>query len=355
MMQIWWERVPNALSFINGIVDSLAQEKSILLQHSALMPWPIEFASLVRETVQQQNASKVFTDIDTTDDPGAYLLQAFCKPEKRAQYRPSKNYAQFLAESDDIILHERYLWVKINSLASLDAWTTFVSDYIKHRGKDNVCAVFILDWQGTVHVPRKKGIMLHAYDTCIGEYDRIVFSMLSVSRLNTSNLMKNYLAELLSNVLGDDIELYSECLQCPDSFSADPYETILDLISYSVRSDGTSFIFTKTQQEVIHSIWQAQIRTIYPLIEEFRESFVKKHASEIEAQLPITTLYGEQYTDPKDVELGTLAYLADNHNLPLSFEAYNQLKFFKNARNALSHLAILSLEDIQQVEQMMFS
>ena len=27
MMQIWWERVPNALSFINGIVDSLAQEK----------------------------------------------------------------------------------------------------------------------------------------------------------------------------------------------------------------------------------------------------------------------------------------------------------------------------------------
>ena len=113
-----------------------------------------------------------------------------------------------------------------------------------------MCAVFILDWQGTVHVPRKKGIMLHAYDTCIGEYDRIVFSMLSVSRLNTSNLMKNYLAELLSNVLGDDIELYSECLQCPDSFSADPYETILDLISYSVRSDGTSLFLPKRSRKL---------------------------------------------------------------------------------------------------------
>ena len=76
----------------------------------------------------QQDSSRRFEVIRNVDDPGPYLLQEFCKPEKRAAYRPAKGYAKFFAESDDIVLHSRYLWVHAESIKMLETWVTFVSE-----------------------------------------------------------------------------------------------------------------------------------------------------------------------------------------------------------------------------------
>ena len=96
-----------------------------------------------------------------------------------------------------------------------------------------------------------------------------------------------------------------------------------------------------------HLIWLAQIKTIYPYLEEYREEFVQKHHSAIAKQLPIQTSYGETYNDPKDVELGTLMYMAVNGYISLGSQEYEKLKKYKEARNKLSHLTALSIGDIR--------
>ena len=88
-----------------------------------------------------------------------------------------------------------------------------------------------------------------------------------------------------------------------------------------------------------HLIWLAQIKTVYPVLEEYREDFVQRHSSAIARHLPITSSYGETYDDPNDVELGTLKYMADNGMLYLSAKEYESLKTNKDARNKLSRLA----------------
>lgn len=346
MEQIWWERVPHAREFIEKIVESLLSRKSVLLQHTETLPWQKYFITAVQQTVKQRDSLKMFESVDGVDDPGEYLLDRFCESDKRAQYRPSKSYACFLAESDDIILHERYIWVEIGSAEQLDRWAAFVSEYIKCRSARKPVAVFVLDWQGIQLGKRWKGINNCSFDGYIGEYDQIVFSMLASSSVQEEVFLKNYLAELAVNVIGNDVELYAECFKHYKAFMFDPYQVIMECQKQAYRSDGTEFQYTRSLSDVKHLIWQTQIRTVYPMLEEFREDFVERHREAIEAQLPITTSYDEVYSDPGDVELGMLIYMAGTDRLMLSTKEYDRLLTFKNARNRLSHLGILTLDEI---------
>lgn len=350
MEQIWWEKVPNAVAFVSDIVENLLNEKSIVLSCSGDLPWYSCMVRTIKEAVKQQNSFKRFENASDIQNPGAYLLKEFCKPEKRAEYRPSKSYAKFFAGSDDIVLHGRYLWIKVSSKEQLDSWTNFVSEYINERGKSKETAVFILEWTGSGNLQVKKGIKICSFDEYVSEYDRIVFCTLASSSARERPFIKNYLTELAASVAGNDIELCAACLGNYRDFLKDPYAAIYKVVHGQVRSDGADYTFDKGEDDVNHLIWLAQIKTVYPVLEEYREDFVQRYSTVIAKYLPITSSYGEIYDDPSDVELGTLKYMADNSMLYLPTKEYESLKINKDARNKLSHLTPLSLEEIKKLK-----
>ena len=270
MEQIWWGRVPNAMAFSSDIVHHLLNERSLVMQYSSGLPWRDYLIDFIEEQVMQQNSSKRFETIKSIEDPGVFLLKEFCKSEKRAQYRPTKSHAQFFAESDDIVLHERYFWVTVDSEDNLEAWQTFVSDYIKRRGKCKEKAAFVLEWKGDKNILPRKGIRIVAFDEYISDYDRIVFSTLASSSIKGGPFIKKYLTELAASVVGNDIELAADCIQEHQLFLKDAYLCVIKVVSEKVRSDGQNFEFLKRQEEVERCVWMAQIKTIYPLIEKFR-------------------------------------------------------------------------------------
>ena len=349
MREIWWSQVTNAVRYVTEIKQSLLEEKSILLKYTNGMPWRDQLEETIVEAVTLQNSEKKFVKIPIISNPGEYLLNEFCKKEKRAEYRPTKGYAKFFAESDEIVLHDRYFWVQIGAASCLNNWMKFVSDYIKERGKKDNIAVFILEWAGNELVSVKKGIRIFFFDDYVGEYDRIVFAVLASSSIKENSFVKNYIAELVANVSGNDIELCAECIGHYKEFLENSWKLIQTIIAEKVRSDETDFCYTKTAEEVKHLIWLAQIKTVYPYLEEYRENFVQKHANEISKRLTIQTSYGETYTDPKDVELGTLMYMAGCNNLVLSTSEYEKLKKYKEARNKLSHLIALTIKEIREL------
>jgi len=351
MDQVWWGRVPNALAFTSDITRNLLDGKSVIIQSEQSIPWYETMAAHIKDIVIQQDYSKSFEVIRNVDDPGPYLLQEYCKAEKRAEYRPAKGYARFFAESDDIVLHTRYFWVYIESKETLVRWSEFVSEYRKLRGKNRETAVFILEMWGDKVSINKKGIRTVCYNDYINEYDRIVFSMLASSGIKENAVIKNYLAELSATVSEADIELCAVCLAHYRDFLNDPYKLIQEISVSSYRSNGAPFYYTRTNEEISRYIWLAQIKTIYPLIEKFRGDFVDKYAEAIAKELPITSSYGEEYDDPKDVELGTLVFMADRGRLLLSSSTYHRLERFKDARNRLSHLGVLSFDEIQALIQ----
>ncbi len=347
MNQIWWDKVPNALGYVNDITDSLIQEKSVMIQYSGCIPWRGEFIETIREHLREENSSKTFKMLDDTEDPGGFLLHEFCKPEKRASYRPTKTYGKFFAESDDIVLHTHYLWILIDNKDSLDRWTMLASDYLKARDKGKEAAVFIFEWPNAEQIGQKKGIKVYSFDDYINEYDRMVFSTLASSSVKEDTFIKNYLTELSASVVGNNVELCSKCIESYNDFLKDPYGLICEVVQTQTDQEGREFIFDMTKENVEHCVWQAQIRTIYPKLEEFRERFVHKHAAAIKGQLPIQSAYEEVYEDPEDVELGTLVYMAGSGHLKLSYNEYERLNNYKQARNKLSHLDVLSIDEIK--------
>ena len=287
MDSIWWNQVTNAVRFKTDIKDALLDEKSVLLKYTDDMPWKDRFRETVEDAVKEISGEKKFADIPFVQDPGAYLLKEFCKPEKQTQYRPQKGYPKFFAESDDIVFHDRYFWVKVGDAKNLDDWSALVSDYNKARPKEQKKAVFILDWQGAERITTKKGLTLFSFDDYIGDYDRIVFAVLASSSRRETAFLNSYLAELVSNLIGNDIELAAECISDHAAFMIDPLACIRKIAENVLRSDGTRFSYTKTPDEVDHLIWRAQIKTVYPYLEEFRENFVRDHEHEIKAHLPM--------------------------------------------------------------------
>ena len=349
MDRIWWEKVPNAMAFIRDITESLLDGKSILLQSEQGMPWYDSMVSLVREAVMQQDSSKRFEVIRHVEDPGRYVLREYCMPEKRAAYRPVKSFAGFFAESDDIVLHTRYLWVHASTEKELGNWVSFVSEYRRERKKNKEAAAFILQWQGERITSTKKGIRIITFEDYINEYDRMVFSMLASSSVREPSEVKNYLAELASNIAENDIELLAACIGRYREFLRNPYKTICGIAEDGLRSNGEMMVYSGTIDETEYGTWRAQIKTIYPLTEAYRWTFVKKYSIEISKRLPVTSSYGELYNDPKDVELGTLVYMAENGEINIPAKDYCELKKFRDARNKLSHLVVLPFDEILQL------
>lgn len=349
MENIWWNQVTNAVKYVTDVKQSLLEEKSVLLKYASGMPWRNQFVNSVIEGVKLQNGDKKFVDISNVEDPGKYLLKEFCKPEKRAEYRPSKGYAKFFAESDDIVLHDRYLWIQIESQNNLDEWLIFVSEYIKERGKKDNKAVFVLEWVDENSMVVKKSVKVLSFDNYISEYDRIVFAVLASSSIKERPFINRYLSELVANVAGNDIELAAECISHHKSFLENPFAFIKMVMEEKVRSNGELFSYSKNADEVKHLIWLSQIKTVYPYLEEYREEFVQRHYNAISKQLPIQASYGEIYEEPKDVELGTLMYMVGSGIITISAIEYEKLKKFKEARNKLSHLTTLSISGINDL------
>lgn len=351
MKQIWWDRVTNASRLKSDIIDALLEEKNILLQYNQSMPWISYFKESIQDEVKIHNADKKFEFIFGVKDPGKYLLESFCKKEKRSEFLPKKGYAKFFTNEDDIVIHDRYFWVTIQCMDELNAWTKLVSEYYQSRNKNKPRAVFILEWAGNEAVYDAKGIVTYSFDEYIGEYDRIVFAVLAASAVKESSFIRTYLAELLANVVENDIELCAECVGKYRDFLKSPHACIQKIMQNRSKQDEDNYRFKEhgedEDKKVHHAIWRSQIKTIYPFIEEYRGKFVEKHAKAVSDNLPIRTELGEVYENVQEVELGTLCYLAASGKIKLSPEEHSKLKRFKDARNDLSHLRILTKEKIE--------
>ena len=342
MEKIWWEQVPNARAFAYAVFDAASEGKNTVLISKSGLPWCDSFYAKLKEYFRQRNASKVIEELSNIRNPGEYLLNNYCKPEKRVAYRPGKSFANFFAGSEDIVIHDRLFWVRLTDDSLLDAWTTFVSDYVKGRGKGKKRASFLIECITDKVVNVKKGLSVVSFDDSISEYDRFVFCMLAASSVNEKDNMKKYLSELILNVIGNNVELCERIIGDYKTFLSNPYAKVSELIDAS----GS---FSKTEDEISHDIWLSQVRIVYPVLEDYRERFVKKHRKEISQNLPITSSSGEVYSAPEDVELGTLRYLADNRKISLTVEEHGALVLHTHARNDLSHLKSIDFPEVKTI------
>lgn len=347
MDQIWWKQVTNATLFIEEIVSNVENEKNVVLHLPTNAPWYHTLKSIL-ETELESRISKyrLKSLCDREDEPGEIVMREFCKKEKRDDYRPGIGYAKYLADCDDIVLNERIVWINNISSKRYGLWSEFICQYAKALGKKRQGGIFILEIKCSEKPPIKKGISLLSYDTRIGTFDVFVFYLLTASMTNESIYMKQYLAELVTAVIGTDIELGSYCVNNNyyKGFLNEPFNQLCDIVKKERRSNGEEFKMIISAQDIEKSIWNAQIKVIFPLIEDYREYFIEKYSEQITPLLPHKLSCGEEYIVPNDVEIGPLCYWVKNEMVIISEDEKRRLNLFRDTRNDLAHLRILNID-----------
>lgn len=351
MDKTWWEQTTNAARFIKRIADTMAEGKSIVLILPQKIPWYTTMCELIKGQIQRRDSRYSFDDIEAPEEkPGEFLLRHYCMEEKQAQYRPNKSYARFLAESDDIILNDRYLWVRGLSGRQCEEWVTFLSEYAKYKRKNITSAVFLLEIQEEKYrYGAKKGIVSFSFQKEISAYDKYIFCALAAAGISCADELRHYMAQVVSEICGEDMELCARCIRMGTRFLEDPYGKLTQIGQEEVRSDGEKFSVSITKEEVDRNVWEAQIRVIFPVIESYRGYFVKRYYEKIQKRLPISNSNGERILDPDELEIGTLLFMAAEGDLLISKKEHDRLHQFREARNTLAHMKRMGEQEVEAV------
>ena len=353
MEKLFWNKISNAVRLTESIIYTLVEGKNVLLSLSEYIPWYNIFRDQVEELQRQELGGYGidFYEDSVNDDPGYMLFMEYCKKELKDDYRPAIGYARFLANAESIPLNNSIVWVKVESDKRVKEWCDFITKYNKELKNEFSGGLFIVETLCDISGISFEGGKSVKYSDYIGEFDYYIYSTLASSVLNIEKHRKEYLAEMVTSILGNDIELSALCLADDryKKFWEDPQKTINDIISEQTRSDGEEFSFALNNEGVKQRIWKAQIKNLFPLIEAYRGGFVKKYFVSIEKMLPISSSYGEEFAKPYEVEIGTLYYMACNGDIEVDSQDLKQLKCFKEARNKLAHIEVLSVKEIEDL------
>ena len=305
MDSIWWTKITNASGFLDSIVNTIQDNQSVILQLSDSIPWYTTMRNIVESELFKRNSMSSYKSIvDPVMDPGEYLFNEFCKKEKRAHYRPGFGYAEFLAKSEDIVLNECILWVSEIDYDQVMKWWSFIECYNKALGKQKRGCLFLIETHADINLQEKKGVKKISYEKEIEHYDNYLFNLIAASSLNEKEYFKQYIAEAVSNMFPEDIELSSSCISYGRQFLNEPLQVVKSIVDSKHRSDGARFVLKNTDSELQKRLWEAQVKVIFPLLEKHKNIIVQKYYQEIEKLLPISTAFGEVFEEVNNIELG---------------------------------------------------
>ena len=350
MDRIWWSQITKASLFASNVIEALANGTSVVLSLPKHVPWYDTLCDIINDGVIDNGIPRQTYRVDGSREPGQFLLERFCKPELRLEYRIGKSYAAFLAEQDAITLNSAIVWVENLDAQSLANWIAFIHEYNKKLPAKRQGGLFLLETRGVDAVASSKKIRCLSFSSEISPYDKYTFCTLISASAIVDNKVKPYLAELASTVCGDDVELCAHCIAGGTEFAKDPAKYLTDAAETMYRSDGTGYQMELTEDELRYRIWESQLRMIFPIVERFRMQFVNAHRSDIEKELPITNDFGEVMSVPEDVEIGLLYTLTKNGAIQMKDNAeFPKLRVFKQARNDLAHLNLLTYETVAEI------
>lgn len=332
----WWGELPNAEKFIEAVTLDLRDGKDVLLELPEHLPWEAAFYEQLAISLEKNGVVHALRELedDPHKEPGEIILRKFCKPERRAQYRPNIGYGRFLANSQGSTLSTALIEVHDLRNGRLEVWLDFVREYRKALSNDG--AVFLLETRERPE--RTKGMSVHAYAGSIGSFDAYTFYMISASSYSGTLLQRRYLAELAFTLCGSDAELGGACLQNSFVFISKPLERLNDVCNTLFRADGGNFRLPGNKTNLKKQVWQAQLRIVFPLLEDYRQDLIRKYRKDVEHCLPIETAHGEIISEPEDVELGSLSWLIRQKRLNVTAYEETCIEVCKDARNSLAHL-----------------
>ncbi len=342
---IWWTTVSNSKRFLSDAVSSLLDRRSVIMISEQPLPYASDFYDHLSEEIRINDSQTLLESIPARladeyaliDD---FMFDQYCPRSVESDYFPAPNYskANFLAQYDKFQLNRRIVYVSGINDAGCKKWVDFLSRYSRFANDDS--AVFVFEISGVRHrISEIKNCSKLLFDEYITEYDRYVYSLLLTADSDIKNSeTAKYIAELITNISGKNIELYSSLVSVSDEIAGDPF---------GVCRRFADTTLTESDANVI--IWKTQLKHVFPLIEAYRRKIVDKYKKTINKALPYTTPYNVTIENPYELDFGNIAALINEKKLKVSDCEFSRITLCKDVRNSLAHLKCADNDSVMEI------
>ena len=340
--EIFWKRVPNAVRFLSDAVDELLAGESVLLQFPVEAPWKDLMTDVLAENLSPFLNTRSIDRYSATeaDSPGEFLLHRYFSERERQNYWPAHGSVEaFMAKNRNSPMHHRIIFVTDIPEAQVSAWIASVSEYLEHAGDPDDAALFVLMTARTAFGGSDAVTMLD-YSEYISDYDCLMLCMNLLSDQRCSDMEKKYISELSVRLADNRIEFAGQLAEYGCDLLRTPIGVVRTVMSE--LTDGEAAELTE------QSLWEAQIRIVYPELEHFRRSMVRKYQSKLQSFLPMTDALGERITDPGDLELGQIFYICRNAHFADKRD-FDRLCSMRSARNLLAHGNAIPYDELKKL------
>lgn len=342
---IWWEQLGTSRRFVEQIQKHMEAAESVVLHIPATLPWKSALYSIIDLRKASFSGDRQLQRLEWQpgEDPGSFILDHLCTRVVRADYFPSQTYAEYLGSRDDILLCDYYVWITgVDSREDLQRWAEFISVY-NHCSSDFAKrAIFIIEYSG----PKAPSGQICQLSFPMEQLDRQVFCLEFASATQNSPL-RDLQAEMALRVGGEDPELSALLIDAGVNFLKDPVAVTQIILQNTRRSDHSRF-HQLTKEEISSAVWKASIVLLFPVLEQWRFNLISRYSEDLRAHLPITNSNGDKITEPFDIEIGPLQFMAAQNQLFPKAE-YEQLKLCRSVRNKLAHNQMVPYDEVCSV------
>ena len=346
--ELWWHRLVNSARFLDDLKYTLADDKSVLLHFNTDIPWLEIMTETLEQKLADANDNRTFDvlDVSTADDSGTYLMKRYCSKEEQKKFWPTTHGSpeKFLAQNKVTPINKRY--VCLTGIKAEDAfkWTASVAEYLENCDDVHKHGVFIIILEGA-NVPVSKHLTVFRYEDYVTDYDCMMLCLTLVSDLKCSRAEKMYLCETASNIAHNNVELAAMLASRRTDLIQNPYR-----VSSEVFEENDVKV-TNLKERVRMAVWEAQIKLVFPKIENFRADLIRKYEKKISHYLPIKSSNNDVVDKASDLEIGQLFFICKENRSQkvIDLSEYEMLKKMRDVRNTLAHWEALSYEQLKGI------
>lgn len=369
----WWNNITGPHKAVVGVAEALLSNSTVILKVPTDLPWRRPMRSTIEEQIRNMSGSgnTIITQIDIADecdpndDPGRYLLKRFAKSDVFRGYREKSG----ISIQDYMIRHnvlkDTIIWIKGVDKGQASKWLKFCQGY---KGTSVEAGLFVVELHEQVNFVEAKNIQTIVFDECVREYDLQLFNSFVLDEQSTYNdRWKSYISTLAASLCKTDAEVSELYLRLTDFRSEDPLtgiEKIAELPDFERRGEDSNSTHVLNlwrmgkKSELKRRVWKAQLQVLFPIVEMLRIKLIKELEDEIRRCLSerYVLQFGEQITDPYDLEFGTLTWLMakkdDNWMRYLYVPDENtryRIRFLKECRNCLAHTDCCTVEQVREL------
>ena len=348
MSDLWWNRLVNSVRFLDDIRNAAARGQSVLIGFDSDVPWRDVMLDTLEQKLYDMTDSRTVdivdvSAVDTTgkDACGLFLTERYCDRKEAEKYWPTTHGSRecFLAKwSATTTLGKRFVCLTGITPAALEKWTASVEEYLGSCADPYEQGIFILMADGAV-APSDGKILRLNYSDYVSDYDCMMLCLTLISDAKCSRAEKMYLCEVASSIADGNVELAGLLASRKNELLKSPLT-----VTYEVCKENDIHL-SNLSERISKAIWEAQIKLVFPRLENFRSRIIKAYEPKLKSCLPIRSSNNDRIDRAADLEIGQLYYVCTLKPI-LPREEMDMLSKMRNARNTLAHWETLTYKQL---------